>query len=89
MIELLIQIIHLSASLIVKVMVTPLDMVWAYNHTFELVPIKEFGYNFKSRKKSMKRTLVFFEIRRYFSKIAGSSANTTVNLLRTADAPLL
>ena len=30
----------------------------------------------------------FFEIHRYFSKIAGISADTAVNLLRTADAPL-
>ena len=30
----------------------------------------------------------FFEIRRYFSKIAGNSADTAVNALRTADAPL-
>ena len=31
---------------------------------------------------------IFFEIRRYFSKIAGNSADTAVILLRTADAPL-
>ena len=31
----------------------------------------------------------FSEIRRYFSKIAGSSTDTALNLLRTADAPLL
>ena len=30
----------------------------------------------------------FFETRRYFSKIAGNSADTDANLLRTADAPL-
>ena len=30
----------------------------------------------------------FTEIRRYFSKIAGNSADFAVNLLRTADAPL-
>ena len=29
----------------------------------------------------------FFEIRRYFSKIAGNSTDTAVNL-KTADAPL-
>ena len=29
----------------------------------------------------------FFEIRRYFSKIAGNSADTAANFLRTADAP--
>ena len=31
---------------------------------------------------------IFFEIRRYFSKISGNSADTAVFLLRTADAPL-
>ena len=30
----------------------------------------------------------FFEIRRYFSKIADNSADTAVNFRRTADAPL-
>ena len=30
----------------------------------------------------------FFEIRCYFSKIAGNSADTAVNLLRTAGEPL-
>ena len=30
----------------------------------------------------------FFEIRRFFSKTAGNSSDTAVNLLRTADAPL-
>ena len=30
----------------------------------------------------------FFEIRRYFSKIARNSADTVVNALRTTDAPL-
>ena len=30
----------------------------------------------------------FFEIRRYFSKIAGNSADTAVNPLRNDDAPL-
>ena len=30
----------------------------------------------------------FFEIRRYFSKIAGNSADTAVNFPKTADAPL-
>ena len=29
-----------------------------------------------------------FEIRRYFSKIAGNSADIAVNLLRNPDAPL-
>ena len=29
----------------------------------------------------------FFEIRRYFSKTAGNSADNIANLLRTADAP--
>jgi len=28
---------------------------------------------------------IFFEIRRYFFKIAGNSADTAVNFLRTAD----
>ena len=37
---------------------------------------------------STSRVEIFFEIRRYFSKIAGNSADTAVNLLRTADAPL-
>ena len=30
----------------------------------------------------------FFEIHCYFSKIAGNSPQTALNLLRTADAPL-
>ena len=29
-----------------------------------------------------------FEIRRYFSKITGNSADTAVDFLKTADAPL-
>ena len=29
----------------------------------------------------------FFEIRRYFSKIASNSADTAVNFLRTTDVP--
>ena len=31
---------------------------------------------------------IFFQNRRCFSKIAGNSADTAVNLLRTADLPL-
>ena len=31
--------------------------------------------------------LIFFEIRSYFPEIASNSADTTFNLLRTADAP--
>ena len=42
--------------------------------------------NWKAMNKIPGRN--FFEIRRYFSKIAGNSADTAVNVLRTADAPL-
>ena len=39
--------------------------------------------DFPSRVKKF-----FFEIRRYFSKIAGNAADTAANLLGTTDAPL-
>ena len=34
------------------------------------------------------RVEFFFEIRRYFSKIASNSADTAVNAIKTVDAPL-
>ena len=43
----------------------------------------------KSKSRIAIRFEIFFEIRRYFSKIACISADTAVNFLRTTHAPLL